>query len=139
MYESLPIDVPLPQAKPDDPMVVAVRTWAAPGRSITHGLLDRVEAGTGEDIADRMALAISRKWDQQIIAELVLVFLFLGVAALGWILYVAQRHHSEYMWLALMCLAVVFTGTIELCHWLALLSTECLTFSVSGPAASSWR
>jgi phosphoserine phosphatase RsbU/P len=124
MYESLPLDVTLPQAKPDDPMVVAVRTWAAPGMSISHGLLDRVEAGTGEDIADRMALAISRTWNQRVIAELILVLLFLGVAALGWILYVAQRHHSEYMWLALMCLAVVFTGTIELCHWLGLLSSE---------------
>ena len=60
--------------------MVAVRTWAAPGMSISHGLLDRVEAGTADDIADRMALAISRKWDQQIIAEMVLVFLFLSVA-----------------------------------------------------------
>jgi sigma-B regulation protein RsbU (phosphoserine phosphatase) len=124
MYESLPIDIALPQAKPDAPIVLAVRTWAAPGMSITHGLLDRVEAGTGEDIADRMALAISRKWNQQIIAEMVLVFLFLSVAALGLILFLAQRHHSEYLWLALMCLAVVLTGTFELCHWLGVLSSE---------------
>jgi phosphoserine phosphatase RsbU/P len=124
MYESLPLDVTLPQARADETVVVAVRTWAAPGMSITHGLLDRVEAGTAEDIADRMALAISRKWNQQIIAELVLVFLFLSVAVLGSILFLAQRHHSEYMWLALMCLAVVLTGTLELCHWLALVSTE---------------
>jgi len=124
MYESLPIDVALPQAKPDAPIVLAVRTWAAPGMAITHGLLDRVEAGTGEDIADRMALAISRKWNQQIIAEMVVVFLFLSVAALGLILFLAQRHHSEYLWLALMCLAVVLTGTFELCHWLGVLSSE---------------
>ena len=124
MYESLPIDVILPQASPTAPMVVAVRTWAEPGVPISHGLLDRVEAGTGEDIADRLALAISGKWNQQIIAEMILVFLFLGVAALGWILYLAQRHHSEYLWLALMCMAVTVTGTIELCHWLALLSNE---------------
>ena len=124
MYESLPIDVTLHQINPAAPMVVAVRTWAAPGVPISHGLLDRVEAGTGEDIADRLALAISRKWNQQIIAEMILVFLFLGVAILGWILYMAQRHHSEYLWLALMCLAVTVTGTIELCHWLALLSNE---------------
>ena len=124
MYESLPIDIPLPHAPADETVVVAVRTWAAPGMSITHGLLDRVEAGTAEDIADRMALAISRKWNQQIIAELILVFLFLSVAVLGSILFLAQRHHSEYMWLALMCLAVVLTGTLELCHWLALVSTE---------------
>jgi len=83
MYESLPIDVPLPQVKSDQPVMVAVRTWAAPGIPITHGLLERVEAGTREDIADRVALAVSHKWNQRIIAEMVLAFLFLGVAALG--------------------------------------------------------
>jgi Stage II sporulation protein E (SpoIIE) len=124
MYESAPIDVILPSTTPEAPMEVAVRTWAAPGISISHGLLEQVEAGTGGDIADRMALAVSRKWNQQIIAELVLVFLFLGVAALGWILFLAQRHHSEYMWLALMCLAVSVTGTLELFHWLGWVSTE---------------
>lgn len=124
MYESLPTDVTLPQVNSDAPIVVAVRTWAAPGVPISHGLLDRVEAGAGEDIADRLALAISRKWNQQVIAELILILLFLGVAALGWILYVSQRHHPEYLWLALMCLAVTVTGTLELCHWLALLSNE---------------
>jgi len=124
MYESLPIDVPLPQVKSDQPVMVAVRTWAAPGIPITHGLLERVEAGTREDIADRVALAVSHKWNQRIIAEMVLAFLFLGVAALGWILYLAQRHHCEYMWMALMCLAVVLTSTVQLCHWLGLLSTE---------------
>lgn len=124
MYESLPIDVTLPPIDSAAPVVVAVRTWAAPGVPISHGLLERVEAGTGEDIADRLALAISRKWNQQVIAELILILLFLGVAALGWILYVSQRHHPEYLWLALMCLAVTVTGTIELCHWLALLSNE---------------
>src|SRR4051812_32761374 len=124
MYESSPLDVALPQARPTDPIVVAVRTWAAPGVPISHGLLERVEAGTAEDIADRLALAVSRKWNQQIIAEMVLVFLFLGVACLGWILSLAQRHHSEYLWLALMCLAVTIPGTVELCHWLAILSSE---------------
>ena len=123
MYESAPIDVNLPPAT-NGPIILAVRTWAAPGIPISHGLLDRVEAGRSEDIADRMALAIARKWDQQIIAEMVLVFLFLGVAALGWILYLAQRHHSEYLWLALMSLAVVVTGTLELSHWLGWVSTE---------------
>jgi hypothetical protein len=123
MYESPPFDVTLPQANAADPMVVAVRSWAAPGVPISYGLLERVEAGTGEDVADRLTLAIAHKWNQQVIAEMVLVFLFLGVAALGAILYLAQRHHREYLWLALMCLAVVLTGTIELSHWLALMST----------------
>src|SRR4051794_37523440 len=62
MYESAPLDVNLPPAT-NGPIVLAVRTWAAPGVPISHGLLDRVEAGTGQDISDRMALAIARKWD----------------------------------------------------------------------------
>ncbi len=124
MYESPPIDVTLPQSASGQPLLVAVRSWAAPGVPISYGLLERVEAGTGEDIADRVDLAVSRKWNQSVIAELILVFLFLGVAALGWILYLAQRHHSEYLWLALMCLAVTVNGTLEVCHWLALVSNE---------------
>ena len=124
MYESPAFDVPLPQANPGDSMVVAIRSWAAPGVPISHGLLERVEAGAPGDIADRLMLAIARKWNQEVIAEMILAFLFLGVACLGAILYLAQRHHSEYLWLALMCLAVTVTGTLEICHWLALMSSE---------------
>jgi hypothetical protein len=35
----------------------------------------------------------------------------------------AQRHHSEYLWLALMCLTVAITGAIEVSHWLAHISS----------------
>ncbi len=123
MYESPPFEVTIPQDVKGDTIVLAIRSWAAPGVPITHGLLERIEAGTHDDIADRLTLAVARKWYQQIIAELVLSFLFLGVAVLGAILYMAQRHHSEYLWLALMCLAVAVTGAIELFHWLALISS----------------
>jgi hypothetical protein len=91
---------------------------------ISHGLVDRVEAGADEDVADRLELAIAHKWDQQVIAEIILAFLFLGVAVLGAILYMAQRHHSEYLWLALMCLTVAITGAIEVSHWLAHISSS---------------
>ena len=128
MYESPPLDVSLPQAAPGQPMEVAVRSWAAPGVPVSYGLLERVEAGTPEDIADRLALATSRKWNQSVIAELILVFLFFGVAVLGWILYMAQRHHSEYLWLALMCLAVTVKGALEVCHWLAFVSNGVFEF-----------
>jgi hypothetical protein len=124
MYESPPFDVTISQVSSGAPIVVAVRSWAAPGVPISHGLLDKVEAGTQEDVADRLMLAISRKWDQEVIAELILTFLFLGVAMLGIILYMAQRHHSEYLWLALMCFSVTLTGAVELAHWLALIPTE---------------
>jgi phosphoserine phosphatase RsbU/P len=123
MYESPPLQLALPQSG-GDTVEVAVRSWAAPGVPISHGLLEKVEAGSQGDIAERLALAISRKWNQEVIAEMILTFLFLGVAMLGIILYMAQRHHSEYLWLALMCLSVTVTGVIELAHWLALISSS---------------
>jgi hypothetical protein len=128
MYESPPLKVPLSQTGSGDPVVVAVRSWAAPGVPISHGLLEKVEAGTPDDIAERLALAISRKWDQEVIAEMILAFLFLGVAVLGIILYMAQRHHSEYLWLALMCFSVTVTGAVELAHWLALIPSSVFDF-----------
>ena len=120
LYQSSPIDVPLPQSG-SGPMLIAIRTWAAPGIPISHGLLDRVEAGAAGDIADRLALAIARHWDQHVIAEMVVCFLFLGVAVLGFILYLAQRHHSEYLWLGLLCISVAVMGAVELLNQLALI------------------
>jgi sigma-B regulation protein RsbU (phosphoserine phosphatase) len=122
MYLSPPFDVVLPQSG-SAPIEVAVRSWAAPGLPISHGLLDRVEAGAPDDIADRLALAISRHWDQHVIAEMVMAFLFLGVAALGMILYLAQKHHSEYLWLALLCFSAFLMAAVELANQLAAIPT----------------
>ncbi|HWG22385.1 MAG TPA: SpoIIE family protein phosphatase [Terracidiphilus sp.] len=110
MYESLPLQVSLPESASGAPILIAVRTWAAPGVQISHGLLEHVEAGAPKDIADRLAVATSRRWDQEVIAGMVLSFLFLCVAALGAILYLAQRHHSEYLWLAILCVSVSLTA-----------------------------
>src|SRR5947209_3191824 len=74
MYESPPFDVPLAQTG-NAPIEIAIRTWAAPGVPISHGLLERVETGAPEDIADRLMLAIARKWNQEVIAEMILAFL----------------------------------------------------------------
>jgi sigma-B regulation protein RsbU (phosphoserine phosphatase) len=122
MYLSPPFDVVLPQSG-SAPIEVAVRSWAAPGLPISHGLLDRVEAGAPDDIADRLALAISRHWDQHVIAEMVIGFLFLGVAALGMILYLAQKHHSEYLWLALLCFSAFLMAAVEVANQLAVIPT----------------
>jgi sigma-B regulation protein RsbU (phosphoserine phosphatase) len=124
MYESPPFKARVPDDAKGTTVVLAIRSWAAPGVPISHGLVDRVEAGADEDVADRLELAIAHKWDQQVIAEIILAFLFLGVAVLGAILYMAQRHHSEYLWLALMCLTVAITGAIEVSHWLAHISSS---------------
>jgi phosphoserine phosphatase RsbU/P len=124
MYESPPFEARVPDDAKGQSVVLAIRSWAAPGVPISHGLVDRVEAGADDDVADRLELAIAHKWDQQVIAEIILAFLFLGVAVLGAILYMAQRHHSEYLWLALMCLTVAITGAIEVSHWLAHISSS---------------
>jgi phosphoserine phosphatase RsbU/P len=124
MYESPPFEARVPDDAKGQSVVLAIRSWAAPGVPISHGLVDRVEAGADDDVADRLELAIAHKWDQQVIAEIIVAFLFLGVAVLGAILYMAQRHHSEYLWLALMCLTVAITGAIEVSHWLAHISSS---------------
>jgi hypothetical protein len=122
MFLSLPLQLSLPAPAADGTMLIAVRAWAAPGVQISHGLLDRVELGAHHDISDRLAIAISQRWDRAIIAELVLSFLFLFVAAFGAILYFAQRHHSEYLWLALLCVTVAVNGHIQLLWQLAVIS-----------------
>ncbi len=129
MYMSPPFIVGLPAAKhPGDSVVIAIRSWAAPGVPITHGLLERVEAGSHADVADRLDLAISRHWDEQEVAGMVVSFLFICVALLGTILYLAQRHHSEYLWLALLCLSVALTGAVQIGWGLALLPS--LAFNI---------
>jgi len=122
MYMSLPLEVSLPAPGPDGTILIGVRSWAAPGVQISHGLLDEVEIGFHHDIVDRRTVAVSERWDREIIAELVLSFLFLCVATLGAILYLAQRHHSEYLWLALLCVTVAVNGNIQLLWQLAAIS-----------------
>lgn len=130
MYESLPLEVGLPAPATDGAITIAVRSWAAPGVQISHGLLERVDIGAHHDMADRLAIAISHRWDQQVIAGMVLTVLFLCVAALGAILYLAQRHHPEYLWLALLCVSVALTGTVDRLWYLELIS-----FSIYLPLA----
>jgi phosphoserine phosphatase RsbU/P len=122
MYMSLPLQVNLPIPSPDGTITIAVRSWAAPGIQITRGLLDRVDIAAHHDVVDRLSIAVSHRWDQQIIAQFLLSLLFLFVAAFGAILYIAQRHHSEYLWLALLCVTVAINGCVGLLWQLALIS-----------------
>jgi sigma-B regulation protein RsbU (phosphoserine phosphatase) len=121
MYQSPPLVVRLSGQGAGGSRVIAIRTWAGPSVPIKRGLLDKVELGSHADIADRRDLAIGRQWEEHLIAGTVVTFLFLFVAALGATLYLAQRHHSEYLWLALMCLSVAVAGSIELAFGQALL------------------
>lgn len=122
MYQSTPFIVHV--ARADDPKatVIAIRSWAGADLPIQHGLLDKVELGSHADIAERLAQTTARQWNEHVTAGLILTFLFLCVAVLGATLYLAQRNHSEYLWLALLCLSVAITGADELLFGQALLS-----------------
>jgi phosphoserine phosphatase RsbU/P len=113
MYQSPPLVVQISRPSADGSIVLAIRTWAGPDVPIHRGLLAKVELGFVDDIADALIAARGREWDQSEIAGMIVSFLFLCVATLGITLYLAQRHHSEYLWLALLCLSVAITGATE--------------------------
>jgi len=122
MYQSPPLAVHLGPAAQDGSAVVAIRSWAGSNVTVGRGLVDRVELGVPGEIADRLTAATDRRWDQTLIAGIVVSFLFFCVAMLGATLYLAQRKHAEYLWLALLCLTVWFMGTSETLYHSAHLS-----------------
>jgi hypothetical protein len=124
MYQSQPLIVHLPQPGADGTVAVAIRTWAGPSASIHRGLVDKVELGAPDDVAERLTAAIDRKWDQHLLAGIGVSFLFFCVAVLGFTLYMAQRKHAEYLWLALLCLSVSLMGASETAFGLALVPLE---------------
>jgi hypothetical protein len=121
MYQSPPLVVHLSQPAADGSIVLAIRSWAGPSASIHRGLLAKVELGSANDVAERLATARERQWNQGIIGGMMVSFMFLSVAMLGAALYYAQRNHAEYLWLALLCLSVAASGASETAFSLALL------------------
>ncbi|MGA8740888.1 MAG: SpoIIE family protein phosphatase [Terracidiphilus sp.] len=119
-YQSPPFVVQLDPAAAG-PTVIAIRTWAGPETTITHGLLRRVELGAANDMTERHAMAIGRQWNEYVISNLLVAFLFICVAILGGFLYMAQRHHPEYLWLALLCLSVAAGGAADSAFGLAIM------------------
>lgn len=113
MFRSPPLTVPLNGPLAAGPLVIAIRAWAGPEVAIHRGIVDRVEVGSATDIAKRYAIAQTQRWDEYAIASLVIVLLFLGVALIGGALYAAQRHHPEYLWLAILCTSVASTGVAD--------------------------
>ena len=109
----------LPHPLADGTIVIAIRSWVS--GSITHGLLERVAVGGPDHVDESYRLAEARHWDQHILAGLLISFLFLCVAVLGITLYLAQRHHVEYLWMALLCLSVTIAGTVEFIYHMALM------------------
>lgn len=118
-YRSPPFLVPLSGS---GPINVAIRTWAGPTVSIGRGLLTRVELGSRNDMAGRLSMAAGSQWNEQVISASIVAFLFFSVAVLGGALYLAQRHHSEYLWLAILCVSAAFGRVAHAVFGLALIS-----------------
>jgi hypothetical protein len=124
MYQSPPFVVRLSGTDATGAAVVAVRSWAGPPYTIGRGLIEKIELGTDDDIADRLSMAIGRQWNEHVTAALVVTFLFLCVAVLGAALYTWQRHHEEYLWLALLCLSVAAGGAADAAFGLAAMPVD---------------
>jgi hypothetical protein len=138
-YESPPFAITLPlansgganagaansgSANSGSSVVLAVRTWADQNAVIRRGLFVKADLGSQEEINDRLAAAAARQWDERAMAALVVTFLFLCVALLGAALYLAQRHHAEYLWLALLCLSVASDGIYDVAFGLGAMTVD---------------
>jgi len=119
MFQSGTLSLPVSGS---GPMVLAIRTWAGSDVQINRGLLETVEVGASQDIAGKVAIATNRQWDENAIAAMVVGFLFFGVALLAAALYLTQRRHSEYLWLALLCLSVASAGAADATYGLGQIS-----------------
>ncbi len=124
MYESPPFVVRLSGVDANGAAVIAIRSWAGPPYTIGRGLVDEVLLGVDDDIAGRLAMAVGRQWNEHVTAALGVTFLFLCVSVLGAALYTWQRHHAEYLWLALLCLSVAASGAAEAAFGLGTLSAS---------------
>ena len=122
MYQSPPFAVTIPASAAKAPLVIAIRSWAGPKMTVSRGLLTKVEIGPQLEIDERVAAGKSAHWSENAAATIVLAWVFLGVAILGAALYISQRHHSEYLWLALLCAAGVAARMEHALFGLALLS-----------------
>ncbi|HTX75125.1 MAG TPA: SpoIIE family protein phosphatase [Terracidiphilus sp.] len=121
MYQSPAFLVPLPPG-PNAPLLIAIRSWAGPRVTIHRGLLERVELGSANDLADHLQMARAVQWDERVASSLFLTLAFLCVALLGAALYVAQRNHTEYLWLAILCVSAAAGRTARALEGLTLVS-----------------
>ena len=120
-YQSPPFVVPLAGADTSKPIVLAIRTWAGQGVSTRRGLLKTVELGAQADVADHFGMTRAQMWNERAASPLILSFLYLCVAFLGVLLLLAQRHHREYLWMALLCIVVAIGAACDAAFGLGLI------------------
>ncbi|KAA6457221.1 serine/threonine-protein phosphatase [Acidobacteria bacterium AB60] len=121
-YQSLPFIVPLAGADTSSPIVLAVRAWV--GSSTQRGVLLKAELGNQHEVAERFTAANATQWNINVAAASAVGFAFFAVAVLGLALYLAQRHHSEYLWLALLCTIASSVRVLRMAFGLGYLSID---------------
>jgi hypothetical protein len=121
MIQAAPFLVPLPSS---GPVVIAIRSWAGADTFIRRGLLTQVEAGPSTTLAQRLDYAADRRWNRQAVADFILAFLFVAFAGFGLALFLAQRGHSEYLWLVFLGLSVAVSASAEAAYGLGAFSLE---------------
>jgi len=77
-------------------------------------------------------------WNQHVSASVLVSFLFFCVALLGATLYLAQRKHSEYLWLSLLCLTVCMMEARKRRSTWDGWDTPSSAFLICGRAGYSW-
>ncbi|HZB88868.1 MAG TPA: SpoIIE family protein phosphatase [Terracidiphilus sp.] len=117
-----PFVVPLAHPAPDGSFVIAIRGWIDGPPSAT-GALTHAELGPPQQIADHLELNTSRLWFKYVLSLLLSTLICFAVAFLGAVLYLTQRHHAEYLWLALLCVSLSLQGLIEMGGLVAAYST----------------
>ncbi len=122
VYQSPPFEATLAGIDLSKAVVIAIRAWAPPQVKLQRGVLAKVELGRNVDIAERISKATAQQRDEHAVASMLESFLFLGVALLGLALYLAQRHHAEYLWLGILCLTVAIRGLFDVLYGLSRIS-----------------
>jgi phosphoserine phosphatase RsbU/P len=126
MFTSPPYVVQITETAPDGSILLAIRTWA--DVAVSRGLLEKVQLASAPEIAEHLELANARRWGQHALSGMVACFLFLCVAGLAATLYLAQRNHSEYLWLSLLCISVALRGAFEVAFSMALIPLNVVGF-----------
>lgn len=97
---------------PQSSDVVLALHFASPSKGPLHYFsLEHLEIGQSEAVEDRTDLARYRDFEDQWAVRIVIGITYLAIVPLGLILLVAQRNHSEYLWLSCFCLCM---GVMEI-------------------------
>jgi hypothetical protein len=112
-YWSHPFVVHLGQPAADGSYTIAVRAWSSDASAL-NGALNRVRIGPPEQIGEQLELATSRLWFRYVLSLMLSNLVYIGVALLGALLYLTQRHHREYLWLTLLSVSLLVRGLVEI-------------------------